>query len=558
MSQTQAGLEQLVEQAGQLYSLPAVALQVLELTSNPKVDPRELKQCIESDPALASKVLRVVNSSLFGLSQEVSNLGQALSLLGIKPLKLLVLGFSLPVGLQNGVADRILGRYWRRTLTKAVAARELAETIWRIGVDEPFIAALLHDLGQLVLIQQLGRPYITFLSSVEEKNLDLCALERQHMGFDHRELSARLLVHWGLPPTLASAMIASDSHEAHTATAPQLRSLAQVLHVADLVAAAIIDDHAAAIGEVERLIQAYGLDTSARLATVWTDLEQKVEQLAEVLSLELPCGRDYREIVADARSQLVEVAADAAGEMLRARLASRGDAPRESIGDSLAADLSAALASYAPRPVDALREMEEPSRAAKRAGEHLASRRDFHYAPRGRRGDFMPHGESLVAVADDDPALVGRLSVAVAACRQSRRPLSLLFAELDRFAEIVFAGGQMRAEELLAWLQSACQKLDHPLVTVLRVAEARFAVILADCDRQLAVDLGNQLVRLAETMTECQITSPSALVSVSVGASTVALPPKNFTPQSLIDSASRCLYAAQAGGGGSVKSIEMY
>src|SRR3989304_1721549 len=104
-----ADLQRIVERARQLYSLPAGAAQVIELTERPNVDVPALKECIENDPALCAKVLRVVNSSLFGLSRNVSDLGQALALLGTKPLKLLVLGFSLPEPLFAGVAADILG-----------------------------------------------------------------------------------------------------------------------------------------------------------------------------------------------------------------------------------------------------------------------------------------------------------------------------------------------------------------------------------------------------------------------------------------------------------------
>ena len=95
-------LDEIVRRARGLYSLPAVAMEVLQLTSTETVDTRALKQCVENDPALTARLLRVVNSSLFGLSSQVSDLNQALALLGIKPLKLLVLGFSLP--------DRLLSR----------------------------------------------------------------------------------------------------------------------------------------------------------------------------------------------------------------------------------------------------------------------------------------------------------------------------------------------------------------------------------------------------------------------------------------------------------------
>ena len=82
---------------------------------------------------LTTKILRVVNSSIFGLSHKVSDLGQALALLGTKPLKMLVLGFSLPSGMTSkgharGAMGQVLNRYWRTTLIKAVAARRLAQT----------------------------------------------------------------------------------------------------------------------------------------------------------------------------------------------------------------------------------------------------------------------------------------------------------------------------------------------------------------------------------------------------------------------------------------------
>ena len=206
MTDSPSPLERLVSKAGQLYSLPAAAMEVLELTNNPTVDVPALKQCIENDPALTIKVLRVVNSSLFGLSREVSDLGQALSLLGTKPLKLLVLGFSLPEKLFQGVGAEILERYWRNTLTKAVAAREIT-TILRVhSGDEAFIAGLLQDLGILLLIQEVGEPYLQFLQKVYDRGSDLAMLESGLLGFDHTELTSRLLRHWGLPDMLVEAV----------------------------------------------------------------------------------------------------------------------------------------------------------------------------------------------------------------------------------------------------------------------------------------------------------------------------------------------------------------
>src|SRR5215207_7490136 len=108
-----ATIDQIVSRAGALYSLPAVAVEVLRLTEQDKVNVRALKECIERDPALTVKILRVVISSVFGLPREVSDLNQALALLGIKPLKLLALGFSLPETLFLQAAREQLDWYWK-------------------------------------------------------------------------------------------------------------------------------------------------------------------------------------------------------------------------------------------------------------------------------------------------------------------------------------------------------------------------------------------------------------------------------------------------------------
>src|SRR5688572_15563970 len=101
-------LDHFVSRARRLYSLPAVALRVLELTATPSVDVPELAACVEQDPALTTKILRVVNSSMFGLNQRVNTVKQSIALLGIQPLKMLILGFSLPGNLASNSGSQVL------------------------------------------------------------------------------------------------------------------------------------------------------------------------------------------------------------------------------------------------------------------------------------------------------------------------------------------------------------------------------------------------------------------------------------------------------------------
>ena len=228
-------LDQLVKRSQRLYSLPGMAMRVLDLTNQSTIDAKALKSCIENDPALTTKILRVVNSSLFGMSREVSDLNQALALLGTKPLKLLVLGFSLPEELFSGIEGEVLQRYWQHTLIKAVAAREVSELIWDRPGDEAFIAGLLQDLGTLVLIQSLGDSYVSFLDSVFHGGGDLVALETSTLGFDHSILSARLLELWQLPATIVSAVGVAHNSERILGLAPDKQVLPQILHIAELI-----------------------------------------------------------------------------------------------------------------------------------------------------------------------------------------------------------------------------------------------------------------------------------------------------------------------------------
>jgi HD-like signal output (HDOD) protein len=327
-------IDGLARRAAHLYTLPNVAVRVLELTEQPQVDAIALRECIEKDPALTTKVLRVVNSSLFGLRRPVSNLSQALALLGTNPLKLLVLGFSLPTGLFSGIAASTLRWYWRRTLTKAVAARRLCEILGLGFADEAFVAALLQDLGMLLLIQELGAPYADLVDKARQHRCDLLALEVASLGFDHTTLTALLMADWGLPRAIIDSVAwepganleagssAGRSDVDRGAPLPGSQKghdcVGGVVHLAEWIARVLADGRADALDRLLDMGQRdHGLKPE-QISALIASLQEEVAGLAEVLSLELSEGFDYRELLAAAHARLAEAAAEAAGTMLRA------------------------------------------------------------------------------------------------------------------------------------------------------------------------------------------------------------------------------------------------
>jgi HD-like signal output (HDOD) protein len=520
-------------------------MKVLELTSNPQVDTRALKECIENDPALTSKVLRVVNSSLFGLSREVSDLNQALALLGTKPLKLLVLGFSLPGGLFNGVEAQTLGWYWRHTLTKAVAAREIAETAWSRAGDEAFIAGLLQDLGLLLLIQELGEPYAEFLEKVLTGGDDLLALETEAMGFDHTMLTARLLAHWGLPDALVETVRWRPDGQIDETTSPSQRRLIQILRLAELVTRLVAAERPDVLGELLETGQREHDLSPEEISALVETLEEKVRQLADVLSLQLPEGLDYRDVLTRAHGQLAEVAASAAEEMVHSRASQASLASRKAALADEAGRLSSALAQFSRRPAEPLAVAAAPRCVAPIEPDPVAAA-TFGVARGSRPG-----------IAEADPGFLGRLGASVAACRQARCSLSLLLVELGHPEDLMMTLGLEGFQELWDRLEDACHRIDHPRALCVPHGEAGFAIILPDCERQVAVRLGNQLIDRFRRLVPGDGPAGHPAACLGMGAATVSLPPKNFPARDLLVSADRCLYGSHASGGG-VKSIEIY
>ena len=125
---------------------------MLDLAQKPEVDIAHIARVISKDPALSGKILRTVNSSFYGRSNNVGTISHALVILGLQSVKTLVLGFSL---VANVARDKDRGfdhvAYWKRSIYSATAARALAARINLVQQEEAFLASLLSDIGMLAL-----------------------------------------------------------------------------------------------------------------------------------------------------------------------------------------------------------------------------------------------------------------------------------------------------------------------------------------------------------------------------------------------------------------------
>lgn len=204
-----------------LPSLPAVALKVIELTRDDNVSLDELGATIQNDQGLASKVLKTVNSSFYGLRSKCSTIERALVMLGLKPVKSLALGFSIvsAVGTREDAFD--YQSYWRRGLFTAAAAKLIAEAAGeRDHSDEAFLGGLLQDIGQVAMHRALRKDYERVLESTGGDHRALVKAEIAAFELKHPDIGAMLCERWKLPPEL---VLPVKYHERPTAAPEQCR-----------------------------------------------------------------------------------------------------------------------------------------------------------------------------------------------------------------------------------------------------------------------------------------------------------------------------------------------
>jgi HD-like signal output (HDOD) protein len=541
-------IDLIVPRVGTLYTLPAVAVEVLQLTNHPKIDVRALKECLQRDPALTAKILRVVNSSLFGLSRAVGDLNEALALLGTKQLKLLVLGFSLPENLFLEVAAPQLQWYWNSTLARAVAAREISEQLFRQPGDDAFLAGLLQDLGVMVLLRELGAPYVALISDAISYGADLKPLERQALGFDHTQLTAGLLAHWHMPPLLVAAIAERRDHKRLSKDRGEHTHLARVLHLAELLAQLVGQHRLSVLPDLLDAGREYCDLDKARLHDLVAGLEPKVRQLADVLSVDAARAVSYLQTLAEAHEQLSLVAESVVKESNDdggdPEWSAEGDAAQSRRAQESAAELRAAIQRFMNRPASGRETVDlaaETRRAAEPAAEPVSK------AP--RKAEPSPPLPFPAGAYDE---FTVRLTLSIGQCRSLHQPLSMVLVGLGA----VEAQDPEQAKVIERLLDAACRGVEGASQTAPVGGGGRRVLVLPGRDRQEAVAAArgavDRLRQLVEPLTRSgQL--PTCLAGA--GVASVASPAKNFQPQRLLETGERCLAAALTSGG--VKSLEV-
>jgi putative nucleotidyltransferase with HDIG domain len=234
--QQEALLRVIAEQLQDLPPLPAVVIRVMQTVNDPKTAAQDLNRLISADQAIASKLLRLVNSAYYGFSRRVSTVTDAVVILGFNAVRDLAMSLGAINAFRARLGTTALDRdaFWQHSLATAVAANAIAryKKIPTRAMEEVFIGGLLHDIGKLFLDQFFPQQYYVVLKLAGVAGISVWDSEKKALGVGHGIVGKRVAEKWNLPPTL-TAMI--SLHHQPTQAAEHIM-ITSIIHAADIVA----------------------------------------------------------------------------------------------------------------------------------------------------------------------------------------------------------------------------------------------------------------------------------------------------------------------------------
>src|SRR5581483_6124697 len=223
----------LVSAAYELQPLPASIMRLARIVESRDADLRQIVELVSLDQGLTGSVLRLANSAASATGRQISLVRDAVLRVGGGTLLSLAVGQRVRGQMSAALPayDLAEGELWRHSVAAALAT-ERAGSVCRAGIPpEAFTAALLHDVGKLVLVRFLSRDLQELLERARsEGHVAALEAEREILGVDHAELGELVVQHWGLPDAIARPIAA------HHAPTEDDGPVADAVHLADVIA----------------------------------------------------------------------------------------------------------------------------------------------------------------------------------------------------------------------------------------------------------------------------------------------------------------------------------
>jgi putative nucleotidyltransferase with HDIG domain len=197
-------LRELVGEGFELPSLPEVFMRVTAQLEDENCSVEQVALSIQNDPSITTRILKLVNSSYYGLERQVCSVTQALDVLGRERFKHILLDSAVRGAFGDGTDPAFsMLAFWQHSIKTALIARQLA-TVCEF-IDDPevmFTAGLVHDIGKLLLIERFPSQMLAAEETMIRRRIDQLSAELTQVGLTHTAVGEALMEHWGLPEIL--------------------------------------------------------------------------------------------------------------------------------------------------------------------------------------------------------------------------------------------------------------------------------------------------------------------------------------------------------------------
>lgn len=490
-------VQKLLKLETDLPSPPAIAVRILEEIKNEECSLEGLARIIGSDPALVTKILRIANSSHYGLVAEVSTLPRALSVLGLNAVKNVVLSFVLVDtirGDKEGAFNYDL--FWRRSVTTAVSADLVCKLIGQPWEDI-FLTALLQDIGMVFMYICHRDDYLAVLEETHFNPSSRVDMETDIFSFNHQDVGSAILKGWGLPGEIYKPI---GYHHAPRKAPSEWQFASKILNIAHSMSSIYHGNHNAEA--IEDTIAVFTGQFGLKAKDVDTLIDRIASRTVELLSFfEIPAGdmKPFSQILQDANAELGKL------NLTYEQLVLQYQTAKEA-AETMARELQ-----------EANRKLRKLATTDGLTG--LYNHRAFQDILHRRVSEANRHGRSL----------------------------AMMMLDLDHFKSVNDKHGHPVGDAVLKAVSTKVTGLLRNEDIIARYGGEEFAVILPETTIKGAIQFAER-IRMGIAELVVKINSVSLNVTVSVGISANYPDQGDCDKSALIEAADKALYMAKNAG----------
>ena len=189
-------------------TLPTIVFELNKLLRDPDTSIKTVCDTIEKDQAITLKILKLVNSAFYGFKSKISDLRNAVALLGYNAVRNAIVSLSVINSFPKRVTlmDFDITVFWKHSLAVAVTSKNIAQLSKKESPDNCFVGGLLHDTGKVILAQYFPELFETVWAALQEEQISFYESERKTLPIDHTKVGAHLAGKWQLPQGLVDTI----------------------------------------------------------------------------------------------------------------------------------------------------------------------------------------------------------------------------------------------------------------------------------------------------------------------------------------------------------------